>query len=149
VQFYYFFNSLCIHCFKVNLIFFQVDRKYKHYYHQMQLVVASFDMVAGSGAAKPYTAVALHTISKHFRCLKDAINDQFSIIRKKLGEEDNTSGKEGRLTRLRYIDQQLRQQRAFQQYGMLQQNVWRPQRGLPENSVSILRAWLFEHFLHP
>jgi hypothetical protein len=127
----------------------EVDRKYKHYYHQMQLVVASFDMVAGSGAAKPYTAVALQTISKHFRCLKDAINDQFSIIRKKLGEEDNTSGKEGRLTRLRYIDQQLRQQRAFQQYGMLQQNAWRPQRGLPENSVSILRAWLFEHFLHP
>jgi hypothetical protein len=27
--------------------------------------------------------------------------------------------------------------------------AWRPQRGLPENSVSILRAWLFEHFLHP
>ncbi|XP_066391811.1 BEL1-like homeodomain protein 7 [Miscanthus floridulus] len=127
----------------------EVDRKYKHYYHQMQLVMSSFDMVAGSGAAKPYTAVALQTISRHFRCLKDAINDQISVIRKKLGEDDNTSGKEGKLTRLRYIDQQIRQQRAFQQYGMLQQNAWRPQRGLPENSVSILRAWLFEHFLHP
>jgi hypothetical protein len=127
----------------------EVDRKYKHYYHQMQLVMSSFDMVAGSGAAKPYTAVALQTISRHFRCLKDAINDQIGVIRKKLGEDDNTSGKEGKLTRLRYIDQQIRQQRAFQQYGMLQQNAWRPQRGLPENSVSILRAWLFEHFLHP
>ncbi|KAI3930517.1 hypothetical protein MKX01_036963 [Papaver californicum] len=31
---------------------------------------------------------------------------------------------------------------------MLQQNAWRPQRGLPESSVSVLRAWLFEHFLH-
>ncbi|KAB8093013.1 hypothetical protein EE612_019666 [Oryza sativa] len=127
----------------------EVDRKYKHYYHQMQIVVSSFDMVAGSGAAKPYTAVALQTISKHFRCLKDAINDQINVIRKKLGEEESSSGKEGKLTRLRYIDQQLRQQRAFQQYGLLQQNAWRPQRGLPENSVSILRAWLFEHFLHP
>uniref|UniRef100_A0A0A8Y1Y7 Homeobox domain-containing protein n=1 Tax=Arundo donax TaxID=35708 RepID=A0A0A8Y1Y7_ARUDO len=127
----------------------EVDRKYKHYYHQMQLVVSSFDMVAKPGAAKPYTAVALQTISRHFRCLKDAISDQIGVIRKKLGEEDNASGKEGKLTRLRYIDQQLRQQRAFQQYGMLQQNSWRPQRGLPENSVSILRAWLFEHFLHP
>jgi len=127
----------------------EVDRKYKHYYHQMQLVMSSFNMVAGAGAAKPYTAVALQTISRHFRCLKDAINDQISVIRKKLGEDDNTSGKEGKLTRLRYIDQQIRQQRAFQQYGMLQQNAWRPQRGLPENSVSILRAWLFEHFLHP
>lgn len=127
----------------------EVDRKYKHYFHQMQMVVSSFDMVAGPGAAKPYTAVALQTISRHFRCLKDAINDQVNVIRKKFGEEENSSGKEGKLTRLRYIDQQLRQQRAFQQYGVLQQNAWRPQRGLPENSVSILRAWLFEHFLHP
>uniref|UniRef100_A0ACD5WDA3 Uncharacterized protein n=1 Tax=Avena sativa TaxID=4498 RepID=A0ACD5WDA3_AVESA len=127
----------------------EVDRKYKHYFHQMQIVVSSFDVVAGPGSAKPYTAVALQTISRHFRCLKDAINDQVNVIRKKLGEEENSSGREGKLTRLRYIDQQLRQQRAFQQYGMLQQNAWRPQRGLPENSVSILRAWLFEHFLHP
>jgi len=127
----------------------EVDRKYKHYYHQMQNVVSSFDMVAGPGSAKPYTAVALQTISRHFRCLKDAINDQINVIRKKLGEEENSSGKEGKLTRLRYIDQQLRQQRAFQQYGMIPQNAWRPQRGLPENSVTVLRAWLFEHFLHP
>ncbi|KAL5206627.1 hypothetical protein ABZP36_034836 [Zizania latifolia] len=127
----------------------EVDRKYKHYYHQMQAVVSSFDVVAGPGSAKPYTAVALQTISRHFRCLKDAINDQINVIRKKLGEEENSSGREGKLTRLRYIDQQLRQQRAFQQYGMIPQNAWRPQRGLPENSVTILRAWLFEHFLHP
>jgi len=30
-----------------------------------------------------------------------------------------------------------------------QQHVWRPQRGLPERAVAILKAWLFEHFLHP
>ncbi|MFQ6669249.1 hypothetical protein Gotur_034574 [Gossypium turneri] len=29
------------------------------------------------------------------------------------------------------------------------QPVWRPQRGLPERAVTVLRAWLFEHFLHP
>ncbi|KAK7301923.1 hypothetical protein RJT34_12800 [Clitoria ternatea] len=32
---------------------------------------------------------------------------------------------------------------------MIHHNAWRPQRGLPERSVSVLRAWLFEHFLHP
>lgn len=32
---------------------------------------------------------------------------------------------------------------------MIQHNAWRPQRGLPERAVSVLRAWLFEHFLHP
>ncbi|KAG5043962.1 hypothetical protein JHK87_007877 [Glycine soja] len=58
-----------------------------------------------SAAARTYTALALQTISKQFRCLKDAIAGQH--------------------------------------------NAWRPQRGLPERSVSVLRAWLFEHFLHP
>ncbi|KAL0356676.1 UNVERIFIED_CONTAM: BEL1-like homeodomain protein 7 [Sesamum calycinum] len=128
----------------------EVDRRYRQYYHQMQIVVSSFDLIAGSGAAKPYTAVALQTISRHFRCLRDAINGQILVARKNLGEEDASSNdKVIGISRLRYVDQQLRQQRALQQLGMIQQHSWRPQRGLPETSVSILRAWLFEHFLHP
>nr|CAD1828022.1 unnamed protein product [Ananas comosus var. bracteatus] len=71
----------------------QVDRRYKHYYHQMQIVVSSFDVIAGSGSAKPYTAVALQTISRHFRCLKDTINDQIRSIRKGLGEEESSASK--------------------------------------------------------
>uniref|UniRef100_A0A1D1YQP0 BEL1-like homeodomain protein 7 n=2 Tax=Anthurium amnicola TaxID=1678845 RepID=A0A1D1YQP0_9ARAE len=128
----------------------EVDRRYKQYYHQMQIVVSSFDVIAGSGAARPYTALALQTISRHFRCLRDAINGQIRATGKSLGEQDSSSAKGSGITRLRYIDQQVRQQRAFQQFGMMQQqHAWRPQRGLPETSVSILRAWLFEHFLHP
>ncbi|KAJ0982382.1 hypothetical protein J5N97_010637 [Dioscorea zingiberensis] len=127
----------------------EVDRRYKQYYHHMQIVVSSFDVIAGTGAAKPYTALALQTISRHFRCLRDAISGQIRSTRKSLGEEDNSSGKGSGIPRLRYIDQQLRQQRAMQQLGMMQPHAWRPQRGLPETSVSVLRAWLFEHFLHP
>ncbi|KAJ0963120.1 hypothetical protein J5N97_028242 [Dioscorea zingiberensis] len=127
----------------------EIDRRYKQYYHQMQTVVSWFDVIAGAGAAKPYTALALQTISRHFRCLRDAISCQIQSLRKSLGEEDNSSGKGGGLPRLRHIDLQLRQQRAMQQLGMMQPHAWRPQRGLPETSVSILRAWLFEHFLHP
>ncbi|CAL1353605.1 unnamed protein product [Linum trigynum] len=128
----------------------EVDRRYKQYYHQMQIVVSSFDVIAGCGAAKPYTALALQTISRHFRCLRDTINGQIKSVRKSLGEQETSENSKGvAITRLRYVDQQLRQQRALQQLGMMQQHTWRPQRGLPENSVSILRAWLFEHFLHP
>lgn len=112
----------------------------------MQILVSSFDVVAGVGAAKPYTALALKTISRHFRCLRDAIASQIQATRKSLGEQDNGLG--GVIPRLRYVDQQLRQQRALQQFGMMR-HAWRPQRGLPENAVTILRAWLFEHFLHP
>ncbi|WCJ40930.1 BEL1-like homeodomain 7 [Euphorbia peplus] len=128
----------------------EVDRRYKQYYHQMQIVVSSFDVIAGCGAAKPYTALALQTISRHFRCLRDAISGQIQATRKSLGEQETSeNGKGVGITRLRYVDQQLRQQRALQQLGMMQQHAWRPQRGLPESSVSVLRAWLFEHFLHP
>ncbi|KAJ8763425.1 hypothetical protein K2173_002308 [Erythroxylum novogranatense] len=126
----------------------EVDRRYKQYYHQMQIVVSSFDVIAGCGAAKPYTTLALQTISRHFRCLRDAISGQIRETRKSLGEQETSDSKVVGITRLRYVDQQLRQQRALQQLGMTQ-HAWRPQRGLPESSVSILRAWLFEHFLHP
>lgn len=124
----------------------EVDRRYKEYYQQMQVVVSSFEMVAGLGAAKPYTSLALKTISRQFRCLRDAIKKQIQVARRSLGEQGDNQGE--RLYRLRYVDQQLRQQRSLQQFGMMRQ-PWRPQRGLPETAVSVLRAWLFEHFLHP
>ena len=120
----------------------------------MQLVVSSFEQAAGIGSAKSYTSLALQTISRQFRCLKDAIMSQIKATNKSLGEEDTTNGGSkleggGVGSRLRFVDHQLRQQRALQQLGMMQHNAWRPQRGLPERAVSVLRAWLFEHFLHP
>ncbi|KAG6516646.1 hypothetical protein ZIOFF_027115 [Zingiber officinale] len=127
----------------------KVDTRYKEYFNQMQTVVSSFDVLAGPGAAKPYTTVALQTISSHFRCLRDAISSQIQMAKRSLGEQDNSGGKSSGMSRLQYIDQQLRQQKALQQFGLMQQHPWRTQRGLPDSSVSILRAWLFEHFLHP
>lgn len=129
----------------------EVEHRYKQYHHHMQTVVSSFEAAIGNGAARTYTALALQTISKQFRCLKDAIAEQIRSILKSLGEEGGLGGEDRSPSgsRLRLIDQQLRQQRAFQQIGMMQHSAWRPQRGLPERSVSILRAWLFEHFLHP
>ncbi|KAK8641327.1 hypothetical protein V6N13_010739 [Hibiscus sabdariffa] len=127
----------------------EVEQRYRQYHHQMQEVVVSFEQTAGFGAAKAYTSLALRTISKQFRCLKDGICGQINATSKSLGEEDCLGAKiEG--SRLRYVDHQLRQQRALQQLGMIQHNnAWRPQRGLPERAVCVLRAWLFEHFLHP
>lgn len=127
----------------------EVEQRYRQYHQQMQIVVTSFEQAAGLGSAKSYTALALQTISKQFRCLKDAISAQIKATSKSLGEDEIclTGKVEG--SRLKFVDHQLRQQRALQQLGMMQQNAWRPQRGLPERAVSVLRAWLFEHFLHP
>ncbi|XP_010548375.1 PREDICTED: BEL1-like homeodomain protein 4 [Tarenaya hassleriana] len=131
----------------------EVDRRYNHYCEQMQMVMNSFDLVMGYGAAVPYTALAQKAMSRHFRCLKDAVSAQLRHSCELLGEKDaagSASGlTKGETPRLRLLEQSLRQQRAFHQMGMMEQEAWRPQRGLPERSVNILRAWLFEHFLHP
>ncbi|KAL2536080.1 BEL1-like homeodomain protein 1 [Forsythia ovata] len=126
----------------------EVELRYRQYQQQMQIVVESFNMAAGIGSAKSYTNLALKTISKQFRCLRDAISAQIKAISKSLGEVEN-SGEKFEGSRLKFVDHQFRQQRALQQLGMVQNSAWRPQRGLPERAVSVLRAWLFENFLHP
>ncbi|XP_074574440.1 uncharacterized protein LOC141830892 [Curcuma longa] len=132
----------------------EVERRYSHYCEQMQAVVSSFDSVMGLGSAAPYTALAQKAMSRHFRCLKDAIAAQLRQTCEVLGDKDGAAASGGGITKgetpkLKMIDQSLRQQRAFHQMGMMEQEAWRPQRGLPERSVNVLRAWLFEHFLHP
>ncbi|KAI3787580.1 hypothetical protein L1987_42155 [Smallanthus sonchifolius] len=129
----------------------EVDRKYHNYCDQMKAVVASFEAVAGNGAATVYSALASKAMSRHFRCLRDGIVGQIKATKKAMGEKDiSTPGAtRGETPRLRLLDQTLRQQRALQQMITMDSHPWRPQRGLPERSVSILRAWLFEHFLHP
>ncbi|XP_074577313.1 BEL1-like homeodomain protein 1 [Curcuma longa] len=123
----------------------EVEQRYQQYRHQMHAVVSSFEAITGTGSARTYTALALRTISKQFRCLRDTIAGQIQATSKSLGEEEAKSVG----SRLRFTDHRLKQQPALQQLGMIQNNAWRPQRGLPERSVSILRAWLFDHFLHP
>ncbi|KAJ0913902.1 putative transcription factor Homeodomain-TALE-BEL family [Helianthus annuus] len=129
----------------------EVDRKYHNYCAQMKAVVASFEAVAGNGAATVYSALASKAMSRHFRCLRDGIVGQIKATKKAMGEKDISApgATRGETPRLRLLDQTLRQQRAFQQMITMDSHPWRPQRGLPERSVSVLRAWLFEHFLHP
>lgn len=141
---------------KAKLLFMQeeVCRRYKQYHQQMQMVISSFESVAGLSAATPYTSLALKAVLKHFRCLKNAISDQLRLTSKALGEDFISAGssKGETVPRLRLIDQGFQKQKTGESLSFLdqhQQHIWRPQRGLPERAVSVLRAWLFEHFLHP
>ncbi|KAF8380185.1 hypothetical protein HHK36_027667 [Tetracentron sinense] len=130
----------------------EVDRRYRHYCNQMKAVVSSFEAVAGNNAATVYSALASKAMSRHFRCLRDGIVGQIQATKKAMGEKDDPVAPgtaKGETPRLKLLDQTLRNQRAFQQMSMIETHPWRPQRGLPERSVSVLRAWLFEHFLHP
>ncbi|XP_027353848.1 BEL1-like homeodomain protein 11 [Abrus precatorius] len=128
----------------------EVESRCEKYYHQMEEVVASFEMIAGLGAAKCYTALALQAMSRHFCSLRDAILSQINAEKRKLFQDlpKISSG----LSQLSLFDRDTRHSRvSLQQLGVIQsqRQVWRPIRGLPETSVAILRSWLFEHFLHP
>ncbi|KAG6431903.1 hypothetical protein SASPL_103475 [Salvia splendens] len=110
----------------------EVCKRYKQYQQQIQMVVTSFESVASLSSATPYASLALTMITKHFRLLKNAITDQLNSI-KNASASANASV-------LKFFEHRK---------GLEGQHSWRPQRGLPERAVSVLRAWLFDHFLHP
>ncbi|KAL0325773.1 UNVERIFIED_CONTAM: BEL1-like homeodomain protein 11 [Sesamum radiatum] len=127
-----------------------VERRYEEYYHHMEELVSSFEVIAGLGAGKSYTALALQAMSKHFCSLRNAIVSQIRATKQKIEKEMPKIS--SRLSQLSLFDQEARQNRiSLQQLGLMHNSrqAWRPIRGLPETSVTILRAWLFEHFLHP
>ncbi|XP_019156207.1 PREDICTED: BEL1-like homeodomain protein 2 isoform X2 [Ipomoea nil] len=135
----------------------EVEDRYVRYREQMGVMVSSFDSVMGCGAAAPYMGFAQTAMSRHFRCLKDGIVSQLRETYRALGEkkQGGVAGSygltKGETPRLKLLDQKLRQQKgALNQMGMLlDSEPWRPQRGLPDRSVNVLRSWLFEHFLNP
>lgn len=135
----------------------KVCRRYKQYHQQVQMVGSSFESVAGLSSATPYASLALKTISKHFRSLKSAILNQLQNISKVLGEEfmSSPSTSKGEMfssSRLKHTEQGNHKQKVGERsFGFVEHNqpVWRPQRGLPERAVAVLRNWLFDHFLHP
>ncbi|XP_074366619.1 uncharacterized protein LOC141707386 [Apium graveolens] len=139
-----------------NLLYLQqeVCRKYKQYQQQMQMVISSFESVEGVSTSTPYIAMALNTILMHFRCLKDAISDQLKHTGKELGEElsSPTAGTSSS-TKFGEEASNFQKQKSCASNNHVSSQpklpVWKPQRGLPERAVSILRAWLFDHFLHP
>ncbi|MQM14142.1 hypothetical protein Taro_047077 [Colocasia esculenta] len=126
----------------------EVYRRYKLYFQQIQVVITSFEAVAGLNMAAPYAPLALKSLAKHFKCLKHAISDQLRFTNEAFGK--GSRGKD-EISGCRF---NMNGGFCFQRAGLSsgpvnQQPVWRPQRGLPERAVAVLRAWLFEHFLHP
>ncbi|KAL1563250.1 BEL1-like homeodomain protein 4 [Salvia divinorum] len=134
---------------KLSAMLDEANRRYNHYCERMQVVVNSFNMIMGFGAAAPYTSLAQKAMSRHFRCLREAVAEQLAQSCQQLGEKDGMKSglTKGETPRLKFLEQSLRQQHAA--FHHMDQDAWRPQRGLPQRSVTILRAWLFEHFLHP
>lgn len=112
----------------------------------MQAVITSFESVAGLSAAAPCASMALEAMSKHFRCLKNMISDQLRRSNNGVGDGGIGIGREddssfGLLNSNGCLGRTINSNGTF-----AQPHVWQPQRGLPERAVSVLRAWLLEHY---
>lgn len=126
------------------------------------MVLSSFESVAGLSSSTPYVSKALKSVSRQFKYLENAISDQLKHIQEVLGEEVTASTSAGttssskfvsNMARVRFMDQSFQKNKfILGSTGLLehQHHAWRPhQKGLPERAVAVLRAWLFDHFLHP
>ncbi|KAL6982737.1 hypothetical protein U1Q18_016127 [Sarracenia purpurea var. burkii] len=145
-------HELQIQIVKLISLLEEVEKRFEQYHHQLKEVVSSFEMIAGMGAGKSYTALALQAMSRHFCSLRDSITSQIMAAKRSISQETPRTGGAAGLSQLSLFDKEARQNRlSLQQFGLIQNHrqAWRPIRGLPETSVAILRSWLFEHFLHP
>ncbi|XP_074588474.1 homeobox protein ATH1-like [Curcuma longa] len=120
-----------------------VDHSYNHCLEQMQDVRTSFVSLIQSSTSDRHAHFTLHSVSSLYNSLKRRITSLAILIAQQSGTE-NLKGKEKNLE-----SSLLQKQWALQQLRKSEQQSWRPQRGLPEKSVSVLRTWMFENFLHP
>lgn len=120
----------------------QVDNRYNQCLDEIHTVVSAFH-AATELDPRVHAHFALQTISLSYKSLRDRISKHILAM---VPDFDSlyTGDKE------EPIDPALiHKQLSLQQLKRKDHQLWRPQRGLPENSVSVLRAWMFQNFLHP
>ncbi|KAL9230379.1 hypothetical protein vseg_005741 [Gypsophila vaccaria] len=118
-----------------------VDDQYNRCLDEIHTVVSAF-YAASELEPHLHASFALQTVSFCYKSLRQRISNQIL----EMGMESEVSGDSLRTFEKSFIQKQW----ALQQLKKKdQQQLWRPQRGLPERSVSVLRAWMFDNFLHP
>ncbi|XP_026655653.2 homeobox protein ATH1 isoform X1 [Phoenix dactylifera] len=120
-----------------------VDQRYNQCMDQIHDVVSAFCSATGSGTSHMHAWFALRTISSLYKNLRKRITGQLLLITQQPATECMREKEKS------FESSLIQKQWALQQLRRRDQHSWRPQRGLPEKSVSVLRAWMFQNFLHP
>ncbi|KAJ1442783.1 POX domain [Sesbania bispinosa] len=119
-----------------------VDNQYSQCLDEIHTVVSAFH-AATELDPHIHTHFALQTISILYKDLRERISNHIlamgSNFNSSCSEEENEWSVETSFIQKQWALQQLKRK----------DQLWRPQRGLPERSVSVLRAWMFQNFLHP
>ncbi|XP_074286929.1 homeobox protein ATH1 isoform X2 [Silene latifolia] len=117
-----------------------VDDQYSRCLDQIHTVISAFH-AASELDPQLHACFALQSVSFFYKNLRQRISNQILEMGmdSEVGEDSRTS----------FEKSFIQKQWALQQLKKKDQQLWRPQRGLPEKSVSVLRAWMFDNFLHP
>lgn len=124
----------------------QVDDQYNQCLDEIHTVISAFH-AATELDPKIHTRFALQTVSIMYKSLRERISSHILSM----GELERFNHGGGCPSdRERSLDISfVQRQWSLQHLKRKDHQLWRPQRGLPEKSVSVLRAWMFQNFLHP
>ncbi|KAL8537384.1 hypothetical protein ACS0TY_012505 [Phlomoides rotata] len=115
-----------------------VDDQYNQCLDEIHTVVSAFHAVTELDP-NLHARFALPTVSLMYRKLRERISSYILAMGDKYSDGEDRS----------YDTSFIQKQWALQQLSKSDHQLWRPQRGLPERSVSVLKAWMYQNFLHP
>ncbi|KAF8388842.1 hypothetical protein HHK36_025522 [Tetracentron sinense] len=118
-----------------------VDSRYNQCLDEIHTVISAFH-AATELDPRVHAHFALQTISVLYKNLRERISNQILATGGHISSE--SMREEGS-----FESSFIQKQWALQQLRRKDHHSWRPERGLPERSVSVLRAWMFQNFLHP
>ncbi|KAK4422233.1 Homeobox protein A [Sesamum alatum] len=118
-----------------------VDERYNRCLDEIHTVTSAFHAVTELDP-NLHARFALPMISFMYKNLRERISSHVLAMGAHLSAGD---AREETSLETCFIHKQW----ALQQLCKRDHQFWRPQRGLPERSVSVLRAWMFQNFLHP
>ncbi|KAK1367879.1 Homeobox domain-containing protein [Heracleum sosnowskyi] len=119
-----------------------VDNQHNHCLDEIHKVISAFHSVTELDP-HIHAHFALQTVDTLYKNLRERISKSVLALGARLHEGGR---KEEEMS---FETSFIQKQWALQQLRKKDHQLWRPQRGLPERSVSVLRAWMFQNFLHP
>jgi hypothetical protein len=131
-----------------------MDEKYNQCLDEIQSTAAKFNALMQPGAVSNGSIrapFAHRAVSAVYRGMRRRIADEIMAAASRAacwGESSSSVTAAGDADRS-WESAFIKKHWAAQQLRRGEQQCWRPQRGLPEKSVAVLKAWMFENFLHP
>ncbi|CAN6309843.1 unnamed protein product [Urochloa humidicola] len=133
----------------------ELESRQERYFGELGRVASSFEPALGDGAASAYTSLMAQAMARHFGNLRRAILRRLRLhaaaaaaTKRSLSLRAGVGGEEEEEEVTEEMVERVARRTKLAAVARAEQ-AWRPLRGLPEGSVTVLRAWLFDHFLHP